>query len=353
MIRRSPCSPRWRSARVFDPGLRRRAELLGRTDTDRCTLGEGGLGSPAVAFAWRARSARAPCAPRVVLAVVALALVLAGCKVDATVSVVVRADGSGVVRVTVVADAEAVKAAESGGVALEQAVRLADLADSGWTVGSWAKADDGSATIVLSYRFESVDQVAGIVAGLNGKTGPLPSLQATRDAGVFSTEYAVKGSIDVPGASAGIADDAELVTKLGALGVDVNIIDQQLLAQIQSSFTLKVVVKLPDQAAVTFAPKIGKEAGSVQDVAPIDASSSVRNTERILFLGAAAGFAVLAILVWRRGRRRRRRGSRGGRGRSPAPQGRSSGAPTQRRGAAPARRVPPRAGPGGQTPPRG
>jgi hypothetical protein len=297
-----------------------------------------------------------------VVAVVGLGVLLAGCRVDATVSVVVRADGSGVVRVTVVADAEAVKAAESGGVALEQAVRLADLADSGWTVGSWVKADDGSATIVLLHRFESVDQVAGIIAGLNGKRGPLPSLQATRDAGFLSTEYAVKGTVDIPGASAGIADDAELVAKLGALGVDVNVIDQQLLAQIQSSFTLKVIVKLPDQAAVTFAPKIGKD-GSVQGIATVDASSSVRNTERILFLVAAAGFVVLAILIWRRGGRRRRRGasrgaSRGGR-RSPARQGRATRESTQRRSATPAapappaRRVPPQAGPGGQTPPRG
>ena len=301
---------------------------------------------------------------RVVLAVVALALVLAGCKVDATVSVVVRADGSGVVRVTVVADSEAVKAAESGGIALEQAVRLADLADSGWTTGSWVKVDDGSATIVLSHRFESVDQVAGIVAGLNGKTGPLPSLRATRDAGFFSTEYAVKGSIDIPGASAGIADDAELVAKLGALGVDVNVIDQQLLAQIQSSFTLQVVVKLPGQAAVTFAPKIGSQVGTEAgrpggSVATVDASSSVRNTERILFLVAMAGFAVLAILVWRRGGPRRRRGRRRtsrGRGRSPASQGPAARTPPPRRGVAPTpppRRVPPSAGPGGQTPSRG
>jgi len=285
-----------------------------------------------------------PCAPRlrarVVLGVVALALVLAGCKVDATVSVVVRADGSGVVRVTVVADSEAVKAAESGGVALEQAVRLADLADSGWTIGSWLKADDGSATIVLSHRFESVDQVAGIVAGLNGETGPLPSLRATRDAGFFATEYAVKGSIDIPGAAAGIADDAELVAKLGALGVDVNIIDQQLLAQIQSSFTLQVVVKLPDRKAVTFAPDVGSQVGRPGgSVAAVDASSSVRNTERVLFLVATAGFAVLAMLVWRRGgRRRARRRTRRGRGRSPA---------------SPSRRVPPSAGPRGQTPRRG
>jgi hypothetical protein len=291
-----------------------------------------------------------------VLGVVALAVLLAGCKVDATVSVVVRPDGSGVVRVTVAADAEAVKAAESGGVALEHAVRLGDLAHAGWSVGSWVKAGDGSATIVLSHPFDSVDQVAGIVAGLTGKTGPLPSLRATRDAGLFSTDYAVTGRIDTPGARAGIADDAELVAKLGALGVDVNAIDQQLRAQIQSSFTLKVVVKLPDQAAVTFAPKVGKD-GSARGIATVDASSSVRNTKRILFVVAAAGFAMLAILVWRRGRRRRGRTGRGAadRGRSPVPQPRATRAPTPRRDTAPAppaRRVRPKPGPGGQTPPR-
>ena len=45
-----------------------------------------------------------------------------GAKVDATIDVRVHEDGSGVVRLLVDADAEAVKAAESGGVPLEQAV---------------------------------------------------------------------------------------------------------------------------------------------------------------------------------------------------------------------------------------
>lgn len=248
---------------------------------------------------------------RAFLALVVLSLVLAGCKVDTTVSVVVQADGSGVVRVTVVADAEAVKAAESGGVALEQAVRLSDLADAGWTVGRWVKAEDGSATVVLARRFGSVEDVAGIIAGLNGENGPLPSLRATREAEILATNYHVSGRIDLAGAGTGLAADDELVARLRALGVDVNAIDQQLLAQVQSSFTLKVVVTLPGQAPVTFTPKPGKT------VTGFDASSSVLNTERIVFLGAAAGFLALAILVWIRGGRRRRRRGRGrGRGRS-------------------------------------
>jgi hypothetical protein len=294
------------------------------------------------------------------LAVLALGLLLAGCKVDATVSVVVKADGSGAVRVRVVADAEAVTAAESGGVPLETAVRLSDLSDSGWTVGPWAKAKDGSATIVLSHPFASVDDVAPIIEGLNGKVGPLPTLQATREAGLLSTSYGVTGKIDIGAAGSGVNSDQELVAKLTALGVDVNAIDQQLLAQVQSSFSLRVVVKLPDQPAVTFTPKAGAT------VAKVDASSSVMNTERLVFLVAAGGFALLAIVVWLRGGRRRRRRRGGGRGSGNGRNSGNGGAPRRggtpqgpgprppgRPAGPPPRRVPPPSGPGGQTPPRG
>ncbi len=265
---------------------------------------------------------------RAFIAALALGLLLAGCKVDTTVSVVVRADGSGVVRVRVLADAEAVQAAESGGAPLEQAVRLSDLADSGWTVGSWAKAQGGSATILLTHPFASVEDVAPIIEGLNGKIGPLPSLGATRDEGLFSTEYGVHGEIDIGAAGSGIADDEQLVAKLAALGVDVGSIDQQLLAQVQSSFGLRVVVKLPDQKPVIFAP--GEGATTKQVVA----SSSVMNTERIIFLVAAVGFGLLGVIVWIRGGRRRRRRGRGrGAGPSPAPARGTRGAPARGRGA--------------------
>ena len=90
-------------------------------------------------------------------------LAVAGCKVEATVHVNVREDGSGVVRLVVRADAEAVQAAESGGTPIDGAVRLDDIAGAGFTVGKWEKADDGSATIVISRPFRSASEVAGIV----------------------------------------------------------------------------------------------------------------------------------------------------------------------------------------------
>lgn len=229
------------------------------------------------------------------------ALVLGACKVDTTVQVNVREDGSGVVRVVVRADAEAVTAAESGGVPIDQAVRLTDIADAGFDVGTWTKAEDGSATVVISRAFSSVSEVEGIVRALNGADGPLPKLRASRERGIYATDYGVTGRIDLDQVTTGVGDDSELLTRLQALGVDVAAIDAQLLAQIRSSFALKVVIRLPGQKPVTFTPKEGATTATV------DASTQILDTQRIIFFGAAVGFLLLAVVIWLRGGRRRRR----------------------------------------------
>ena len=236
-----------------------------------------------------------------VACLIAVALLLAGCKVETTVHVNVRDDGSGIVRVVVHADAEAVKAAESGGTPIDQAVRLTDIADAGFRTGAWTKADDGSATIVISRRFRNVSEVEGVVRALNGADGPLSRLRATRDRGLVATDYAVQGRIDLDAVTTGVNDDAELLERLQALGVDVATIDAQLLAQIRSSFDLSVVVTLPDQKPVTFTPENGVTTATV------DASAQLLDTERILFFAAAVGFLFLAVVVWLRGSNRRRR----------------------------------------------
>jgi len=274
--------------------------------------------------------------------------VLAGCKVDASVEVRVKDDGSGVVRLTVVADAEAVRAVESGGVALEQAVRLSDLEGAGWQVEPWVRAEDGSATLVLVNRFANVSEVAQILADISGTEGPLRSVRASRERGLLSTEYQVKGRADLLNVKTGVPADEELLQSLAAQGVDVNVIDQQLLAQVKSSFALQVVVRLPGQKAKTF-------DAVPEKVVAINATSSVRNDQRVIFLIVAVGFALLAVIMWIRGGRRRRRP------RGPAPRGQGRGpapAPVPRRvpsrgGAPPPPRRPPR--PQGRSPgaPRG
>ncbi len=256
------------------------------------------------------------CSRRALLCALALAAVLSACKVDATVAVTVRENGSGVVRVVVRADAEAVKAAESGGVAIDKAVRLSDVADAGFRVGTWHKAKDGSATVVISRPFRNVSEVDGIVSALNGADGPLPVLKASRSRGLIATDYGVKGRIDVDKVTTGVNDDKELLTRLQALGVDVAAIDKQLLAQVRSSFSLKVIVRLPDQKPVTFTPKKGTNAATVDSVvtdhehdADRAPGSSARATaargRRVDPRWSTAPAAPIAGIAWRHRRRAR------------------------------------------------
>jgi hypothetical protein len=248
---------------------------------------------------------------RFVALAVCLVVVLGACSVDATVTVKVRDDGSGYVQADVTADAEAVQAAEVGGGKLEDRVRLSDLPDAGWTVEPWVRNPDGSASVSLRKPFSDVDEIPGILRELNGEFGPLQSAAFARSRSFFSTQYTATGEIDLGAIGTGIADDAELVQRLQAQGVDVAGVDAQLLDQLQRAFSMRLVVELPGRAPVTIEPAAGAAA-------PIDVSSSVQDTRRVTFVAIAGFLLVLAMIVavWPRKRRRRGRGRRRTRARS-------------------------------------
>src|SRR5882762_6802723 len=114
---------------------------------------------------------------RLVVLVVALAFVAAGCKVDTQVSIDVHDDGSGTVSVRATLDPAAVRATEAGGAKLEGQVRLDDLRAAGWTVSPWTRAGDGSAQITLSKAFGRPEDVTAILAEVSGTAGPIHELQ--------------------------------------------------------------------------------------------------------------------------------------------------------------------------------
>jgi hypothetical protein len=233
--------------------------------------------------------------------------VLAGCKVDTTVSIRVHPDGTGVVTVTAVLDPEAVQAVESGGGKLEDRVRLGDLGSAGWTVGAWQRAANGSAQVVLRKPFQSPAEVAGIMREISGTAGPLRNVTVVRDQGPFSTHYEVKGSLDLATLQTGLAADPDVVASLTNQHVDVNAVDQSLLAQVHDSLAVTVDVHLPGGDTLV--------VGTAGKATPIDASTSVLDTKRIvLVLGAVALVAAaLLVLVWPGRRSRRRRRAAGGR----------------------------------------
>jgi hypothetical protein len=158
--------------------------------------------------------------------------------------------------------------------------------------------------------------VAGILHEVSGTTGPLRDVTVTRDPGLFATTYSASGTVDLQQLQTGLTTDPAVVAALSNQKVDVNAIDQALLADIRDAFGLKVQVSLPG-GTTTITGTSGKTTA-------IDASTSVLDSKRVVLVVVAVVLVILALLVllWP-GRRRRRRG-----------RGSTSGRP-RRRSAAP------------------
>jgi hypothetical protein len=236
---------------------------------------------------------------RLSLIVFAACLLLAGCKVDTTVTIAVNDDGSGFVGVGVALDAEAVQNAEAGGGKLEERVRLGDLEAAGWKVSPWTREQDGGATLSLRKGFSEAGDVAGIFEELNGKDGPLRGVALERDRNVVFTRYKLTGEADLSQLTSGVAADPEVAAQLTGQRVDLTLIDQQLSQELRDAFRLRIRLDLPGgDKELTLEP--GKKVS-------LSSSTTQFDWMRLLLLLAAIVLGVLGITVLVRGEVRRRR----------------------------------------------
>jgi hypothetical protein len=236
---------------------------------------------------------------RRVLVVLSVCILLVGCKVDTTVTIAVRDNGSGFVRINVALDAEAVQNAEAGGGKLEDRVRLGDLQAAGWKVSGWKRAPDGSASLSLRKNFAGAGDVKPIFQELNGKDGPLRGVALERDRNPFFTRYKLTGVADLSQITAGIAADPELAAQLSGQRVDLTKIDQQLTQEIRDAFRVRIRVDLPGGSKV-LTPQPGKQVSLSTSTTHVDATHA-------LLLLAAVALLVLGIVVFVRGEIRRNR----------------------------------------------
>lgn len=236
---------------------------------------------------------------RPLLVVLFACLVLAGCKVDTTVTLAVHDDGSGFVRIRVALDAEAVQNAEAGGGMLEERVRLADLAGSGWTVSPWKRSPDGSAALSLRKNFDDTGDVAGIFAEINGNEGPLRGVALERDRNVLFTRYELRGEADLSQLTSGVAADPEVAAQLTGQRVDLGGVDQQLTQELRDAFRLRVRLDLP-HGSEELTPEPGKKVS-------LSTSSTQVDTTRVALLIAAVVLGVAGLVLLLRGELRRRR----------------------------------------------
>ena len=248
-------------------------------------------------------------AARLVLVALVGAFV-AGCQVHTDVGIDVKADGSGMVTVSIALDDDAVKAVGDLGATL----RTDDLTKAGWTVSEPAKESDGDTHVHVSKPFANPAEADEIFGEISGPGGPFRDFHLTRARTFARTEVRFSGTVDFSGGLTSFTDSA-LAQQLDGkpLGQDVPTIEQRVGGSLDRAFTFRVLVRLPGDVSsnatakatngATWEPKLSDTAPSV-----LSATGRSWRVGTIVFtaLGAVALLALLVLVLVRVVRRRRR-----------------------------------------------
>ena len=227
-------------------------------------------------------------------------LALTGCRVDATLDVVVNDDGSGRVDVTVVLDAEAAERIPDLGDQLQ----ADDLIQTGWTVTGPDADDAGGTTVTVSKDFFSPDQAAAVIGEVTGPEGFLTDVSLERGRPFGRREFAFDATLDLTGGVDTLGDEALADVLDGSpVGIDVAALEEELGATVDefTSFTLRVhlpggTVFNEDDAELSSAD--GRQvftwtAGLGDEARPVAA----RTRDLDVLPVALAGVTAVAVLV--------------------------------------------------------
>jgi hypothetical protein len=217
------------------------------------------------------------------------AVVLGGCRVDATVEARV-AEAGGTVSLRVRLDREAV--ALLGG-AVADGAQTSDLRRTGWEVSPVKQTKDGGAEVEVSKAFHRPADFGVVIGELAGPGGPLQGFSLERHHSFLSSTYRVRGTADLgPGAVAatGLANVSDFAGRFRDAGVDPDRVQQLLAGRAAEDLHLRLVLALPGRT----------RSWALQPGAPVavDVSSSVIDWARptLLALAAISAAAVLARL---------------------------------------------------------
>lgn len=136
-------------------------------------------------------------------------LALSACRLDVTVDVVMEPDGTGVVTMDAIADAELIAQVPD----LADDLRLDDAIANGWVVDGPTEAADGSMTITLTHDFTGYEELANV---LNSVGPPLVDMKAARTPGEEQTTNAIDGQLQLPNGFASFAD-TDLIDAVGGM----------------------------------------------------------------------------------------------------------------------------------------
>jgi hypothetical protein len=216
-------------------------------------------------------------------ALIALNVVLAGCKAELTTTVVLARDGSGVVSASLLLDRAAADSLRDQRL-LSTFVGSKDLQADGWQVtGPIPKPPGG----FVEYRAEkAVRSTAEAQAALARVSTAFEQVKVERSTGLGTVRLRVAGPVDLTAGPEALAGDPVLTEQLGEpLGITITEAEQQLGSPLGNLLTVRFITEFPEART--------EQVLRFGEVSTINAV----NTQRDLRSFGAAAIGLLGLVL--------------------------------------------------------
>ena len=233
------------------------------------------------------------------VAVVAAAIVLCSCQVNAVVTLDVAQSGAGLLTVNLIADSEVLAAAPN----LADDLRFDDAIAAGWMMARPNKTADGGLQVSVSHTFDNAEQAGILLNQLSGEFGPFKRMSLTRGGKDTDSKFDLDGILQVDGGLNAFAD-SQMLKIIDGAPFEENL--QQAGLDLGKAMTIDFVATLPGvierttgidtENTVTWRVPLD---GSEQSVLTTSRNTAVRATVARLIAGLFKFlfFAWLALMV--------------------------------------------------------
>lgn len=231
------------------------------------------------------------------LALAVAALALTACKVDATVNVTVKADGTGAITLTAVADADVL--AQAPGLAED--LRFDDAIAAGWVLTPPAATEAGGLEVVLTHEFATVAEASALLQSVNGVGGPLHDVALTRTVTNDDITTSLAGTLRVDGGIDAFADP-DVLAAIGGSPYADNIAATGLRPTDVVTFTFNA--DLPGEPPTPATGTAGGEQTLTWSV-PLDGTTADLTSSSVLAQGTPSSIwgkvstiALVMLVAW-------------------------------------------------------
>ena len=210
----------------------------------------------------------------------------------------VNADGTGVITLTAVADADVV--AQAPGLAED--LRFEDAVAAGWLLTPPAATDTGGLQVVLTHPFATVEEATALLTSINGNGGPLHDVAITRAVTGDDITTVLAGTLRVDGGIDAFADP-DVLAAIGGSPYADNIAATNLRPTDVVTFTLTADLPGKPATPATGTTTIGEQSRTWS--VPLDGTSVDLATTAVLaqgtpssVWGTVATIALIALIAW-------------------------------------------------------